>query len=52
MYGSSLDIKMDPISRFIALDLYWTLCSNNNSLTPVGRPTVQSNSTTKLLVID
>lgn len=46
MYGYSLDIKMDPITSYIALHLNWTLCSDNNSQIPTGCPTIQSHSNT------
>lgn len=40
VYGYSVDVKMDPMSSYIALDLDGTLCSNSNSLTPMGCPTI------------
>lgn len=49
VYGYSVDVKMDPLSSYIALDLDGTLCSNSNSLTPIGCPTIRSISSTNSL---
>lgn len=46
MYGYSLDIKMDPMSNYVALHLNWTLHSKSSFPTPIGGPTIQSNSNT------